>query len=87
MARKKTTVYIDDDLLRATKVAAARRGRKEYEVFEEALRAYLGFGVLDQVWGKNTLSEDEALTLAYKELHAARRTRQRAERAGRAAKR
>jgi uncharacterized protein len=39
--KKKTTVYIDDDLLRAAKVRAAESGRKEYEVFEAALRDYL----------------------------------------------
>ena len=37
MVRKKTTVYIDEALLRAAKVAAARSGKREYEVFEEAL--------------------------------------------------
>jgi predicted transcriptional regulator len=36
--RTKTTVSIDADLLRAVKIAAARTGRKEYVVFEEALR-------------------------------------------------
>jgi len=39
--KRKTTVYIDDELLRAAKVRAAESGRKEYEVFEEALRDYL----------------------------------------------
>jgi predicted nucleotidyltransferase len=39
--KRKTTVYIDEELLRAAKVRAAESGRKEYEVFEEALRDYL----------------------------------------------
>jgi hypothetical protein len=39
--RRKTTVYVDEELLRSAKVLAARTDRKEYEVFEEALRSYL----------------------------------------------
>ena len=40
--KRKTTVYLEDDLLRATKIAAARTGKRDYQVVEEALRAYLG---------------------------------------------
>ena len=72
MARKKTTVYIDDALLKATKVLAARTGRKEYEVFEDALRGYLGLGALERIWSRSKLTEKEALDLAYQELRAAR---------------
>lgn len=32
MAKKKTTVYLDEDLLRATKVAAARAAKVHYLV-------------------------------------------------------
>lgn len=35
--RKKTTVYIEEELLRATKLLAVCSSKKEYEVFEEAL--------------------------------------------------
>lgn len=71
--RKKTTVYLEPDLLRAAKVWAARTGRKDYEVMEEALRGYLGLDVIENVWAKSDLAEDEALELAYKEIHASRR--------------
>lgn len=71
--RKKTTVYLEPDLLRAAKVWAARTGRKDYEIMEEALRSYLGLDVLENVWAKSDLAEDEALELAYKEIHASRR--------------
>lgn len=71
--RKKTTVYLEADLLRAAKVWAARTGRKDYEVMEEALRSYLGLDVIENVWARSDLSEDEALELAYTELHDARR--------------
>jgi hypothetical protein len=73
MPRKKTTIYIEDSLLRATKVLAARTGKKEYEVFEDALRGYLGFGALKKIWDRSKLTEKEALDLAYRELHAARK--------------
>jgi hypothetical protein len=71
--RKKTTVYLEPDVLRAAKVWAARTGRKEYEVMEEALRGYLGLDVIENVWAKSDLAEDEALELAYREIHASRR--------------
>ena len=41
MARRKTTVYLDDDLLTATKVVAASSARTESDVVADALRAYL----------------------------------------------
>lgn len=77
MARRKTTVYIEEDLLRAAKVLAARTDKKEYEVFEEALKTHLGFDVLERIHGRLereslALSEEESLKLAYAELHAMR---------------
>jgi len=35
----KTTVYLEDSLLRALKIAAARAGIREYQIVERALRA------------------------------------------------
>jgi Arc/MetJ family transcription regulator len=72
--RRKTTVYLEDDLLRATKVAAARVGKRDYQVVEEALRAYLGLELLERVGVRSELKEDEALDLAYRELHQSRRS-------------
>lgn len=70
MTRKETTVYIEEDLLRSARALAARTGKEEYEVFEEALRSYLGFDVLEKVWAREGLSdEEESLRLAYEELH------------------
>jgi hypothetical protein len=74
MARAKTTVYLDAELLTAARVAAARLGKKDYEVFEDALRSYLGVDVLDRIWKNATLREEEALDLAYKEVRASRRS-------------
>jgi Arc/MetJ family transcription regulator len=75
MPRKKTTVYLDEEVLRQTKVAAARSGQHEYEVVEAALRHFLGLEVVDRVWERNAtkpLDPDEALALAYSELRAMR---------------
>ncbi len=77
--RKKTTVYIDADLLTEAKVAAARSGKHEYEVFEEALRERLGFQqTLERIWAKTDaagFTEDEALEFAVQEQKAARAER------------
>lgn len=73
MSRTKTTVYIEPALLRAAKVEAARSGKREYEVFEEALRSYLGFEVIERAWERSALSEEEALELANREVHQARK--------------
>jgi hypothetical protein len=75
--RKKTTVYIDESLLRAAKVAAARTGKHENEVFEEALRRFLGFAeVVERVWSGITRetapSDEEAERIAREELAAVR---------------
>lgn len=77
MARKKTTVYLDDGLLQKTKTAV-RAGKHDYEVIEAALRRYLGLEVVDRVWSRNVanpLDPDRALALAYEELDAVRRER------------
>lgn len=87
MHRKKTTIYLEPDLLTATKTLAASSGRREYEVVEDALRAYMRSeeavrgrrelrAMLDR-WAEadDGLDEDEALALADEELDAYRRQR------------
>ncbi len=81
MARKKTTVYLDEDLLRATKIAAARSDKRDYEVVEDALRRHLGFSFLDEVWERNRgVTEEEAMKVANEEVHAHRREKRAAQR-------
>jgi hypothetical protein len=76
MPKVKTTVYLEERLRRAVKQAAARSGQHEYEVFERALKEYLGWDILDDLWARNSdLTEDEAMRLAYDELHAHRAER------------
>lgn len=72
MARRKTTLYLEEEVLRAAKVRAASLGLRESELVERALRHYLGLERLEALLAKGPLSEEEALTLAYQELHASR---------------
>ncbi len=71
-SRKKVTFYLDEDVLRAARVRAARSDRRDSEIVEEALRAYLGFDAVERVWTRSDLGEDEAMQLAVSELHAMR---------------
>lgn len=71
-AKKKVTFYLDEDVLRAARVRAARGDRRDSEIVEDALRAYLGFDVVERVWARSTLNEDEAMKLAVSEIHAMR---------------
>jgi predicted transcriptional regulator len=75
MSRRKTTVYLDEELLRGAKILAARTDRKDYEVLEAALRQYLGVEVLERIWANSGLTEKEGLKVAYAELDAMRRER------------
>ena len=79
MARVKTTTYIEERLRRAAKEAAIRSGLKEYEVYEEALRRYLGWDILDELLASHSdLTEDEAMRIALEEVRQVRAERSRA---------
>jgi hypothetical protein len=75
MPKVRTTLTIDEEVLRAVKVRAARTGRGESEVIEEAVRRELGLDLLDRIWATTGLPEDEARALAVEAQHAARRRR------------
>jgi metal-responsive CopG/Arc/MetJ family transcriptional regulator len=75
MPKVRTTLTIDEDVLRAVKVRAARSGMGDSEVIEDALRRELGLDLLDQLWSRNQLSEQEAGSLAVESQHATRRRR------------
>lgn len=75
MSRAKTTVYLDPDVLRAMRIRAARTGKRDSDVVEEALREYLGLAVIDRIRARSNLTPEEAEVLAYEELHALRRDR------------
>jgi hypothetical protein len=90
VARKKTTVYLEDDLLTAVKVLAASSGRHDYEVVEDALRLYMRHRdvasgrerlreLLDRVADRGGMSDEQSMSVAYEELKSHRRSRRNAE--------
>ena len=72
MAKVRTTVTLDDEVLRAVKIRAARLGRGDSEVIEASLRRDLGLELLDRLWAKNDLPEDDATALAVEAQHKTR---------------
>ena len=78
--KKKVTLYVDAEVMRAARVRAARTDRRDSEIVEEALRAYLGFDVLASVWGRSDLEEDQAMSLAVDAVHESRAERRAARR-------
>ncbi len=75
MSKVRTTLTIDEEVLRAVKVRAARLGRGDSEVIEDALRRDLGLDLLERLWARTGLSQEEARQLAVEAQHATRRRR------------
>lgn len=75
MSKVRTTVTLDEGVFRALKVRAARTGKGDSQVIEEALRRDLGLDLLDRLWAKNDLPEDEAMELALEAQQWARKQR------------
>jgi hypothetical protein len=78
MAKTRTTVTLDERVMRAVRVKAARTGRRDSDVIEEALRRDLGFDVLERMWERADLDEDEAMKLAVEAQHKSRGSKRRA---------
>ena len=85
VARRPTTVEIDEGILDAVRRAARDDGRDEGDVVEEALRRYFGLrglAVLDEIADAQAangvrISDDDAMALAVAEVKAARAERAR----------
>jgi hypothetical protein len=76
MSKTRTTVTLDEEVIRAVKLEAARSGRRDSEVIESSLRRDLGLDALDQLWARVTpLPEVAGMELAASELEALRRKR------------
>ena len=75
MTKVRTTLTVDADVLRAIKVRAARSGKGDSEVIEEALRRDLGLDLLDRMWAANDLPEEDAIALAVEAQHETRGAR------------
>lgn len=77
MAKVRTTVTLDAEVLRAVKVRAARLGRGDSEVIEASLRRDLGLDLLERLWAKNDLADEDATALAVEAQHNTRRKKTR----------
>jgi hypothetical protein len=73
VAKARTTITLDERVLRAVRVKAARSGRRDSDVIEEALRRDLGLDLLERVWQSADLGADEALRVAVEAQHQGRR--------------
>jgi hypothetical protein len=72
VAKVRTTLTIDESVLRAVKVRAARTGQGDSEVIEAALRRDLGLDLLGRLWSQQGMPEDEAMSLAVEAQHLTR---------------
>jgi hypothetical protein len=72
VAKVRTTLTIDEDVLRWVKIRAARSGKADSAVIEESLRRDLGLDLLDRLWERNEMSEGEATALAVEAQHKTR---------------
>jgi hypothetical protein len=72
VAKVRTTLTIDEEVLRAVKVRGARTGKGDSEVIEEALRRELGFDLLERLWEREDMGEEQALQLAVEAQHKTR---------------
>jgi hypothetical protein len=77
MAKVRTTLTLDAEVMRLVKVRADREGKGESQVIEESLRRDLGVGALGQLWDKNHLTEERAMQLAVEGQHSTRTRRRR----------
>jgi len=65
-------VTLDDEVLKWVKVRAARMGKGDSEVIEDSLRRDLGLELLDRLWSKDQMPENQAAALAVEAQHSTR---------------
>jgi hypothetical protein len=75
MSKVRTTLTIDESVMRAVKMQGARTGRADSAIIEESLRRDLNLDLLEQLWERNRLPENEATALAVEAQHKTRRRR------------
>jgi hypothetical protein len=78
MAKERLTIYLTPEVARALRVSAARRGLKDSDVVEEALREWFLFGAFERLDHTSELSGDEALELVVRVQHESREKRRKA---------
>lgn len=75
MSKVRTTVTLDEEVLRLVKVRAARLGKGDSQVIEDSLRRDLGLELLDRLWSENRMNEAKAMRLALEAQHSTRSRR------------
>ena len=74
MAKTRTTLTIDEDVLRAVKLRAAATGEGESQLIEDAIRRDFGLDTLPELWANTEPSSDRAaMELALEAQKAARK--------------
>jgi hypothetical protein len=73
MSKVRTTLTIDESVMKAVKMRAARTGRGDSQVIEDSLRRDLGLDLLERLWARNSLSERDATAIAVEAQHQTRR--------------
>ncbi len=72
MSKVRTTLTIDESVMRAVKMRAARTGRGDSQVIEESLRRDMGLDLLERLWERNDVPERDAEALAVEAQHRTR---------------
>lgn len=72
MAKVRTTLTIDEDVLKWVRIRAARAGVSDSAAIEQSLRRDLKLDVLDELWSNARMSETKASELAVEAQHATR---------------
>jgi hypothetical protein len=72
MVKVKVTYGLDEAVVRAARVRAARTDQRDAEVVEEALRAYLDVGILEELWAAAEALPPTSLDDVVAEQHEAR---------------
>ena len=75
MAKVRTTVSLDEEVMRWVKVRAARLGKGDSQVIEDSLRRDLGLELLERLWSENRMDEAKATKLALEAQHSTRSRR------------
>ena len=75
MSSEPISVVLHDDLADVVRREASRTGRTEAEVVELAVQRLALPPILDRLWERATLSEDESMAIAVEETRAVRAQR------------
>lgn len=75
MASTPVRVELSDDVAEVVRREANRTGRTEAEVVELAVHRLVAPSILDRLWDRAQIHDDEAMAMAIEEVKAARAAR------------